>query len=166
MPLLYDSCVFSVRRLIVLVLLDWGWGRLHRAERLTQKEAVAALSRDQVLVRDHRQWNLGDCCPGHRPTWPHWMVEALGVDFFGHVVGADFAWRNATSTGNKRELTKEEIELWIKRLTMFDRLERLSLSGTAVTDTSLPHLIGLTGLRFLRVDDTPVSDAGLVELGH
>ena len=41
---------------------------------------------------------------------------------------------------------------------------RLSLNSTAVTDSGLVHLKGLTGLQGLFLNNTKVTDAGVAEL--
>ena len=121
---------FSVRALIILVLLAGVWlGWLVRSAH-TQREAVAAIQRaggyfeyqwgfrDGVLVRNERPW------------WPKWFVDRMGVDYFGNVVAV-----NLDGCGNDEHLA------WVGNLT---RLEDLHLKGSKVTDAGLVCLTRLT----------------------
>ena len=45
-----------------------------------------------------------------------------------------------------------------------DRLEKLSLDGSLVSDSGLMHMEGLTRLRWLNLRDTKIGDAGVDHL--
>jgi Leucine rich repeat len=155
---------FSVRGLIVVVLVIGGWlGWIVRSARI-QREAVAALKRDQVPVSCDFEFNNDQFIQDARPRWPNWMVEALGVDYFGHVVVVTFCQAEAIDREEGKERTREEIDLDIARLGVFNRMEDLTLFGTNVTDDSLTHPKELSNLKLLSLVGTEISDAGLALL--
>src|SRR5262249_43204158 len=76
----------SVRALMVVVLitgtgLDW---MIHRAQR--QREAVAAIQASGGRVLYEWERKNGNPIPNGRPWWPRWLVDRVGVDYFGNVV--------------------------------------------------------------------------------
>jgi hypothetical protein len=76
---------FSVRGLIVLVLVIGGWfGWIVRSARL-QREAVAAITKAGGTVTYNWEWRNGKSTPGGKPWAPKRLVDLLGVDYFGHV---------------------------------------------------------------------------------
>ena len=75
---------FSVRGLIVLVLLiGTGLGWLVRTQ--IQREAVAAIENSHGSVKYSWEWRNGKSIFGGKPWAPGWLVDRLGVDYFGHV---------------------------------------------------------------------------------
>jgi hypothetical protein len=52
----------------------------------------------------------------------------------------------------------------MSELKVFDRIDFVSLSGTAVTDANMSQLKGLTNLKRLSLQDTALTDAGLIYL--
>ena len=78
---------FSVRGLIVAVLLIGGWlGWIVRSARI-QREAVAAITQAgcQVQYDWEWEWNGGVQIRSGKPWGPQWLVDRIGVDYFGHV---------------------------------------------------------------------------------
>jgi len=77
---------FSVRGMIVVVLLVGGClGWIVRSARI-QREAVAAITKSGGSVNyNWEEWKNGVLVPGGRPWAPRWLVDLLGVDYFGHV---------------------------------------------------------------------------------
>ena len=76
---------FSVRGLIVLVLVIGGWlGWLVRSARI-QREAVAAIKNAGGTVKYDWEWSNGSMIPAGKPWAPRWLVDLIGVDYFGHV---------------------------------------------------------------------------------
>ena len=69
------------------------------------------------------------------PIWPEWLVKGLGPDYFGHVVSVSF--------------TRRATDAELIRVGKLNRLERLDLYGSAVTDRGLAQLKGLTHLQKL-----------------
>ena len=104
-------------------------------------------------------WEFGGkSIPGGEPGSPAWLVDLIGVDYFGHVVAVHLP----------PSQTAHEAIAQIGRL---GRLEQLRLGGLFLDDTELflddtelAHLKGLTNLRILELDRTRVTDAGLAHL--
>jgi hypothetical protein len=143
---------FSVRGLIVVVLVIGAWlGWIVRGARI-QRDAVAAIEKDGGGVRYDWQYSNGVYLRGGKPRAPPWLVELIGVDFFGHVTDAGLSPSSTTT---------DAMTVHVGRLT---RLGRLSLDQTSLTDAGLRHVKGLTELVFLDLSGTAVSDAGLEHL--
>jgi hypothetical protein len=76
----------SVRALMILVLLlGGGLGWIERSARI-QRDAVAAIER--TGAGDVYDWQLrnGTHNPKGKPWAPRWLVDRLGVDYFGSAV--------------------------------------------------------------------------------
>ena len=76
---------FSVRGLFVLVLViaaALGW--IVRSARI-QREAGAAIDRAGGSVTYDWNWRNGDEVRGGEPWASKWLVDLIGVDYFGHV---------------------------------------------------------------------------------
>lgn len=140
----------SVRALIVVILAVGcclGW--FVRSAR-NQRDAVAALGRTRSGVfYDWQRAKVGSVV-GYRldamPPWPKWLVDGLGVDYFGHVVEVIFEGGDAD----------------LVHVPPLGRLDRLYVTNTSsVTDAGLDHLKGMTGLRRLHLPWLRVSDAAL-----
>jgi Leucine Rich repeat len=143
---------FSIRGLIVLVLLAAiGLGSLARSVR-AQRDAVATTTRAGGSVK--YDWESVDK-PGAirgNPWAPSWLVDLVGVDYFGHVTFVELTKRSPAS------------DAAITQLGTFSRLTYLDLRGSSLNDDGLANLIGLTELRGLDLSATRVTDAGLVHL--
>ncbi len=156
---------FSVRTLMVLVLVvggGFGW-IVHRAH--VQRDAVAAIKRGggEVLYEWHlrelenpkRALNAGfGVDPNGQPKWPKWFVDRLGVDYFGSVKYVRLSYKNSDAL--------------MPHSGRLDRLEYLSIhdARNTLTDMGLAHLQGLTNLRFLSIasKNASVTRAGLENL--
>jgi hypothetical protein len=136
----------SVRGLIVLVLVVGVWlGWLVCGARV-QREAVAAIKEAGGWVE--YDWERGDAHGMLGTPWaPQWLVDLVGVDYFGHVTLSRIA--------SDSELVQ------IGRLT---RLRTLYLDGSFIGDDGLAHLKGLKDLSFLDLGETQVTDSGLAHL--
>ncbi len=76
---------FNVRRLIVLVVvIGAGLGWIVRQARV-QRYAVAAIERAGGVVAYDWKWSEGRSIPRGKPWAPQWLVDLIGVDYFGHV---------------------------------------------------------------------------------
>jgi hypothetical protein len=142
----------SLRSLLVLVLVIGGWlGWMVHSARV-QREAVAAIQKIEGTAR--YDWERKDGCslPNGKPWWPTWLVDQIGIDYFGHV------------TRVRLVATHQLSETELNHISHLSRLEELDLHRSPVTDAGLAHLAGLTDLQSLILFHTEVSDAGLLHL--
>jgi hypothetical protein len=141
---------FSVRGLIFFVLVIGavlGWV-VHEAR--VQRDAVAAIEKAGGWVS--YDWGRdGKSIPGGQPWAPRWLVDLIGIHYFGQV----------TAVGLASSSTADATLAQVGRLT---GLRFLTLPGSNVTDAGLVHLKQLTKLSRLDLRDTQVSDAGLAHL--
>ncbi len=143
---------FHLRGLIVVVLVMGIWlGWLVRSARI-QREAVAEIEGVAGGVTYDWKWNKGKSLPEGDPPAPQWLVDLIGVDYFGHVT--------IVVIYDTELVTDATIEQ-VGRLT---QLWRLTIIDSAGNDASLVHLQGLTGLRCLDLGGVPVTDVGLTNL--
>jgi hypothetical protein len=141
---------FSIRGLIVLVLLiGAGLGWLVRSA-YVQRDAVAAIRRAGGSFSYDWEWNNGKSVPGGKPRAPKWLVGLIGVGCFAHVTSV---WLESAPTYGA-----------IVEVGHLTQLERMQLVGSFLSDGGLAHLNGLTGLSGLSLSNTQVSVAGLVHL--
>jgi Leucine-rich repeat (LRR) protein len=147
---------FSVRGMIVLVLVVAVWlGRIVCQAHI-QRDAVAAIRKAGGTVAYNWEWDQGKSIPGGRPWAPSWLVDLIGVDFFGHTTAVDLElpleWPSGPANAPLAEVGR------------LNQLQRLRLSHASLTDAELGDLKGVTKLSNLRLIDTQVTDAWLVHL--
>ncbi len=146
----------SVRALMILVLLlaiGLSWtvylGRIVHSAQL-QREAVAAIKNAGGFVL--YEWDREDGRPitSGRQWYSEWVVDRLGVDYFGDVV--EVYLRGGLSDAN------------LALVGRFPRLLELHCFAdrSSPTDTGLAHLDGITGLKQLDLSGTRIADGGLV----
>jgi hypothetical protein len=83
---------FSVRGLIVLVLvIGVGLGWIVRSAYI-QRDAVAAVKKAGGSVSYDREPSDGDNALAGSPWTPRWLVDFVGVDYFGAVTDVAFIW--------------------------------------------------------------------------
>jgi hypothetical protein len=124
----------SVRTLLILVLvLGGGLGWVFRLAH-AQRDAAAVIKEASGYVR--YDWELKD----EKRWWPEWLAKIAGVDFFGHVVHADIASGESNTV--------------LAHVGHLRRLQQLSPSHTAVTDTGLTSLMDLNKLEYLSCEPT------------
>jgi internalin A len=182
---------FSVRGMIVLVLVIGVWlGWIVHSARV-QRQAVAAIERAggkvaydwEYVHRSRWSGKLIYPSPNPKPIWPKWLIQALGPDYFGDVVSVRFlpdppgrAWTNATdevmlSVGklarlNALDLTVAPVtDAGLAHLSHLADLTSVELTGTKITGAGLASLRELRALRYLGLDNVPLSDADLTQLG-
>jgi hypothetical protein len=147
------SLRFSVRGLIVLVIVvGAGLGWIVRQAHV-QRDAVAAIEEAGGSVRYDWEWSNGKSSPGGKPWAPRWLVNLIGVDYFGHVT--------AVVSHHMSAATSDAVTAQVGRLT---RVQSLNLHDSSISDSGLMHLKVLTNLTVLLLYRTQVSDAGLVHL--
>ncbi len=163
---------FSVRGLIVLVLvIGAGLGWVVRSARM-QREAVAAIKDAGGIAFYNWEWRDGNPVVGGKPWAPKWLVERIGVDYFGHVTCVQLiSLSKPTDTTLTHVARLTELEVLIigpstlgddelAHLKSLTKLLSLAVIGTQVTDAGLAHLKGLTNLSFVYLGGTQVTDAG------
>jgi hypothetical protein len=68
---------------LILAIGGWlGW-IVHSAR--VQRDAVAAIEKLKGTARYDWERRNGVNIPGGRPMWPKWLVDRIGIDYFGHV---------------------------------------------------------------------------------
>ncbi len=143
---------FSIRGLIVLVLVIGGaLGWLVRSAR-DQRGAAATIMAAGGIVQYNWEWRNGKSYPAAKPWVPDWLVDRIGIDYFGHVTQVAFYGGGA------------EADSHLTHVARLAQLERLSLTGSPISDAGLAHLSNLTSLSRLDIDYTPITNAGLVHL--
>ena len=77
---------FSVRVMIVVVLVVGGWlGWFVRSARI-QREAVVAIRRVGGLVSYDFEWKIGKGRVNGEPWAPRCLMEEIGINCFGNAV--------------------------------------------------------------------------------
>jgi hypothetical protein len=140
----------SVRALLVLILIigcGLGWMAQVIRTGQDQRRAVAAIYQAGGWVVYDMAWEQQQNKPAWKPVWPQWLVDCLGVDYFGNVVFI-----------NLHDRGTDEL---LARVAQLGHLKQLHRPGSAVTDAGLAHLGRLRALQFLSLDDTQVTDAGI-----
>ena len=157
---------FSVRGLIIVVFVIGGWlGWIVRSARIQREarvaielnggsvgydwERVAAIPETRGRVVYHSERYDKSPWPVGKPWAPGWLVDIVGVDYFGHVISV---WLPGKTDADN---------IPIGRLT---RLQSLSVGNAYLSDTGLDHLKGLTELCDFQLQNTQVTDAGLAHL--
>ena len=84
------------------------------------------------------------------PWRPKWLVDRVGVDYFGHAVEV--------------HLLPRRLNAGLRPVEHLREVEALVVDGPFVTDDALPHLRGLTNLVKLGLRSTRVADFGQAHL--
>ncbi len=166
---------FSIRVLIVVVLLiGGGLGWLVHGAR-TQREAVAAIVKAGGNVAYDWQWKNPGAIQGGTPKAPRWLIDILGVDYFGHVTVVMLPSASDDELSHLGRLGQLEYLVvlpspgnmttaGLAHLKRLSNLRHLFLGDTPLTDEGLTFLHGLTNLETLDLSSTLVTDAGLTHL--
>ncbi len=171
------SALSGVRGLIALVLvIGVGLGMLVRSARI-QREAVAAIEAADGAVHYEWEWSNGRAIPGGRPWAPKWLVDLIGVDYFGSVTRVAFHFpvsveSDLVSVAARRSPRLESrvfaTPLNDARISILENLRdlrELDVSYCFVTDGDLADVEALTSLRALRLSyNRDITDAGIVHL--
>lgn len=142
----------SLRALIVLVLLiggSLGWV-VHSAR--VQREAVAAIQKLGGTVTYDWERKDGRSVPNGKPWAPKWLVDRIGIDYFGHITQVRMV---ATPELSDAELT---------HISHLSQLEELDLHRSPITDARLAYVEGLPDLQSLTLFHTDIGDRGLMRL--
>ena len=167
---------FSVRGMIVIVLVIGGWLGWTVRQAHVQRDAVAAITKAGGNFSYDWEWRDGKGIPAGKPWVPAWIVDRFGVDYFGHVtrvtlfpVASDGVLVKVGRLTQLQELNlyrSSVSDAGLSHLKGLTELTRLYLGRTRVTDAGLAHVRGLTNLREFHLESTEVSDAGLVRLNR
>jgi hypothetical protein len=163
----------SVRALLLLVLLIGCWlGWMVRAARI-QHEAVEAIQEAGGRIMYDWEWENDFPMKNEGPRVPKWLVDRLGIDYFGAVVYVEFnvfdtyvmvKGKDAGFDAARLQSYRRRFDAALAQVGRLRRLEELKLSSSEVTDAGLKHLMGLTALKKLELGSTQVTDAGVQEL--
>lgn len=164
----------SLRSLLLVILAIGAWlGWLVHGARV-QREAVAAIERSGGWSAYDWEWKDGDKIRNGKPWGPRWLVDLIGVDFFGSVVivvlpeaGSDAVLAHIGHLSRLEELNlsfSPVTDAGVAHMKGLTHLKDLSLRGTRVTDTGVAHLAGLEGLRRLHLGGTGITDRGMTYL--
>lgn len=160
---------------------SFGWV-VNRAQ--TQRDAVEVIRRAGARVGGARTGGVGGVMYDWQfangaydgkgtPWWPAWLMDGLGVDYFGHVTWVFLPEVSEVETVQIGHLTQlERLDLIGSSMTdarLADlkgvtSLESMSLKDAAITDAGLDHLKGMTRLKDLFLGGTKVTDAGVKKL--
>jgi hypothetical protein len=152
--------------LVVGGVLGWYVRKAHQ-----QAAAVAAIRKAGGGVFYDVEWNLASPGPYRhswspmqlfdgefrKRSWLRWLVERVGIDYFGNVVSVDL---NRGRTQDPSQLN----DALMVHMASLPGLRLLRLNNSVVTDAGLAHLRGLTNLQDLELLNTRITDAGLVHL--
>jgi hypothetical protein len=137
--------------IVFVIVFGAGLGWIVRQAHI-QRDAVAAITHAGGTVSYSWEWDGGTTIPGGRPLAPSWLVELIGVDFFGHVTRVDL------------ERSSRPADPVLADVGRLNNLQTLLLLNASVTDAGLVHLKGLTNLSDLWLKGTQVTDAGVNDL--
>jgi hypothetical protein len=166
----------SLRSLVVVVVVIAGWlGWIVHSARV-QREAVAAIRELEGTVRYDWERKDGRQVPNGKPWCPRWLVDQIGIDYFGHVTQVRLVAVHKLSDTELNHIAHlsglEELDLHrspvtdatLARLDGLTDLQSLILFHTGIGDSGLLRLKGLGRLRNLSIENTNVTDAGVREL--
>src|ERR1017187_5656777 len=157
----------SVLGLMVLVLIAGTVLGLVVRKARVQRDAVLAITNtggagsaggtvyyDWELPKGRSPPYIESMDPHSDPWAPKWLVDFLGVDYFGHVVYVELFPGGIHTT--------DELMAHVGRLTA---LQELDLRSTSVSNAGLKHLSALTRLRWLDLGSTAIGGDGMAYLG-
>jgi internalin A len=143
---------FSTRGMIVVVVVVGGWlGWLVRSARI-QREAVAAIEKTGGSVLYDWEWRDEPDIPAGKLWAPRWLVDQVGIDYFGHVISVTLDSSSMASDST------------LELVARFKRLRELGVARPSVTDAGVAHLEGLSDLSWLGLPNTQVTNAGLAHI--
>ena len=184
-----NSVRSTTRALIALTFAIGVWLSWLVQTARTQRIAVEAIRRAGGSVKYDRAWSGGPNIPERKAWAPPWLVNFVGVDYFGTVVAVnlsrdfgDAMWDGCSDRSpvhsamvhvgylsGLRELNLDTscvTNADLEHLRGLRKLAELDLELTAVTDVGLKKLEGLANLSYLSLSGSEVTDAGCGRLGN
>jgi internalin A len=168
---------FSVRGLIGLIVLigaGLGWLVHIAREAGIQRAAVLAIERTGGVALYEWEWKDNHYIGRGAPTWPQWLVDRVGIDYFGTVrmvaTGERTSDNEMALIGQLPELEGLIIrspgvsDAGMEYLRGLNRLESLSLWEAGISDTGLSRLRTLRGLQRLKLGPIKVSDWAITQV--
>ncbi len=154
------------------MICGWLWWIVRSAR--IQREAVAAIETDGTGGVTY-DWDRGAGLTDARgsPAAPGWLVDLVGVDYFGRVrsvVLLDARPATIAAVSRLSGLRRLAInghglrDTDLAPLEHLTELSELVLSGDPATDAGLKDVNGLTSLRKLVLVNSAVTDSGLSQL--
>jgi hypothetical protein len=155
---------FSVRGLLILVLLIGGWlGWLAQTAR-TQREAVAAILNANGAIRYDWQGASFASVEPAQPMATSWLARTIGQDYLHSVVLVALPARLFMSPPNDGIRPFERADFVMAQLKGLRKLSALHLTGSDVRDSGLSHLEGLTELSELHLGFTQTTDSAIAHV--
>ena len=161
--------------LLALVVANGVWlGWFVRSARV-QREVVATIEKAGGMVEYDWQFSNGMRNANARPWAPKWLVNLLGVEYFGKVIriynlggnatDAELAadWAPARSLESCSHPTAHILQRASPARTL-TRLGELILDGTDLTDDGLAYMKGMCCLESLQIPGTKITDDGLAHV--
>ena len=132
-----------------------GLGWLVHRERV-QREAVVAIHRANGYAEyEWRAVSKDGLTVYHRsPRVPRWLLDMIGVDYFGSVVVVGVATGGPPPAG------------LVASIAQLNRLEELALSSSFLNDDEMAHIGGLTTLTKLVLCGSRFTEAGFTKLSR
>lgn len=145
---------FSVRTLVVAMIVVGIWLGIVTNRARRQREAVSAISQVGGTVcydyqKAGKRPNAFD--PRKLPPGPEWLRRLIGPEIFQDVVMVDL----------KGKPINDQLFNELRKL---PKLENLNLNDTTITDSEMAHLAHLHNLQYVALWNTNVGDAGLAHL--
>jgi hypothetical protein len=169
---------FSLRRLIGLIVvigLALGWIVHVAREAAVQRSAVAAVTRSGGVAMYEWEWRHNQYIGRGAPSWPSWLVDLFGIDYFGGVrmasLGGSATDDDLSLVGKLAELegviiaSPEVTDTGIQHLAKLDRLQAVVLWQGDVSAAGLAHLKDLRGLTRLKLGPMKVTEPGMAQVG-
>lgn len=167
---------FSVRALMIFVLILGGILGWIVYEAHVQHEAVVAIRRSGGGVGYDWDWRNGRFIRNGKPWCPKWLVDLIGVDYFGSPVVVWFPGKEGGSDADLVHIGRlarlDTLDIRSPKVTdkglshsgEMNSLHTLHLGGTAISDAGMEHIRRLTSLEWLSLAGTRISDAGIEHL--
>jgi hypothetical protein len=163
---LHRRLTFSLRSLMLLVLLFGIWLGWCSNKIREQKEVVAAIRNYGGWVHYDYEFVNGTLTSGRELGIPRWLRKTVGDEFFQQIYQVSLVYDDSTGKRSDNSNIRPCEEL-LAKIARQPGLKRLLLKKTQTTDEGLKHIGRMTGLEQLYLwDATLVTDAGVAHLAN